>query len=87
MSEDIGGSLSLPKNIPKNYLKLSYPVHNNDKILVGFNRLHVKKNITVMKYKYKIESLPTIYACIKGFDIREFLIMVLKTFLYNLQIG
>ena len=27
MSEDIGGFLPLPKNIPKNYLKLSYPVH------------------------------------------------------------
>ena len=43
MLEDIGGFLPLPKNIPKNYLKLSYPVHDNDKILVGFNRLHVKK--------------------------------------------
>ena len=49
MSEDIGGFLPLPKNIPKNYLKLSYPVHNNDKILVGFNRLHVKKH-----YSYEI---------------------------------
>ena len=43
MSEDIGGFLPLPKNIPKNYLKLSYPVHGNDKVLVVFNRLHVKK--------------------------------------------
>ena len=34
MSEDIGQFLHLPKNIPKNYLKLSYPVHNNDKALV-----------------------------------------------------
>ena len=24
-------------------VKLSYPVHGNDKVLVGFNRLHVKK--------------------------------------------
>ena len=48
MSEDIGGFLPLPKNIPKNYLKLSYPVHGNDKVLEKFNRLHVK-NITVMK--------------------------------------
>ena len=86
MSEDVGGFLPLPKNIPKNYLKLSYPVHNNDKILVGFNRLHVK-NFIVMKYKYKIESLLLICACIKGFDNIGFLIMVLKTFLYNLQIG
>ena len=31
MSEDIGGFLPLPKNIPKNYLKLSYPVHDIDK--------------------------------------------------------
>ena len=43
MSEEIGGFLPLPKNIPKNYLKLSSPVHGNDKVLVGFNRLHVKK--------------------------------------------
>ena len=43
LSEDIGGFLPLPKNIPKNYLKLSYPVHGNDKVLVVFNRLHVKK--------------------------------------------
>ena len=43
MSEDIGGFLPLPKNIPKNYLKLPYPVHNNDKVLVEFNRLYVKK--------------------------------------------
>ena len=48
MSEDNGGLLPLPKNIPKNYLELSYPVHSNDKKLVKFNRLHVKK-ITVMK--------------------------------------
>ena len=38
MSEDIGELLPLPKNIPKNYLKLSYPVQDNDKVLVGFNR-------------------------------------------------
>jgi hypothetical protein len=31
MSEDIGGFLPLPKNIPKNYLKLFYPVHHIDK--------------------------------------------------------
>ena len=43
MSEDIGGFLHLPKNIPKNCLKLSYPVHGNDKVLVKFNKLHVKK--------------------------------------------
>ena len=54
MSENIIGFLPLPKTIPKNYLKLSYPVHNNDKILVGFNRLHVQK-YTVMKYRYKKE--------------------------------
>ena len=48
MSEDIGGFLPLPKNIPKNCLKLSYPVQGNDKILVRFNRL-VVKNITVQK--------------------------------------
>ena len=34
MSEDIGGFLPLPKNSPKNYLQLSYPVHGNDKVLV-----------------------------------------------------
>ena len=50
MSEDIGGSLPLPKNIPKNYLKLSYPLHGNDKVLVGFHRLHVKKY-----YSYEIK--------------------------------
>ena len=43
MSEGIGGFLLLPKNIPKNYLQLSYPVHGNDKVLVGFNILYVKK--------------------------------------------
>ena len=43
MSEDIGGFLPLPKNIPKNYLKLSYPVHGNDIIFEGFIRLHVEK--------------------------------------------
>ena len=63
MSEDVGGFLPLPKNIPKNYLKLFYPVHNNDKILVGFNRMHLK-NITVMKYKYETESLLLNCACI-----------------------
>ena len=50
MSEDIGGFLPLPKNIPKNYLQLSYPVHGNDEVLVGFNRLYVKKY-----YNYKIK--------------------------------
>jgi hypothetical protein len=44
MSEDIGGFLSLPKNILKNYLQLSYPVQYmamiND---IGFNILFVKK--------------------------------------------
>ena len=43
MSEDIGEFLHIPKDIPKNYLKLSYPVHDNDKVLVQFNKLHVKK--------------------------------------------
>ena len=43
MSEDNGGFLPHPKNIPKNYLKLSYPVHSNDIKLVKFNRLHVKE--------------------------------------------
>ena len=51
MSEDNKRFLPLPKNIPKNYLKLSYPVHNNDEVLVGFNRLHVKKY-----YSYEIET-------------------------------
>ena len=37
MSEDNEGFLPLPKNIPKNYLKLSYPVHGNDKVLLEFN--------------------------------------------------
>ena len=50
MSEDNGGLLPLPKNIPKNYLELSYPVHSNDKKLVKFNRMHVKKN-----YSYEIK--------------------------------
>ena len=50
MSEDIGGFLPLPKNIPKYYLKLFYPVHGNDKILVGFDKLHVKKY-----YSYEIK--------------------------------
>ena len=56
MSEDIRGFLLLPKNIPKNYLKLSYPVHGNDKILVGFDKLHVRKYYSYEK-KYRIESL------------------------------
>ena len=41
MSEDDGGFLPLPKNILKNYLKLSYPVRGNDKVWEKFNRLHV----------------------------------------------
>ena len=48
LSEDIGGFLPLPKNIPISYFKLSYPLHGNDKVLVEFNRLHVE-NVTVMK--------------------------------------
>ena len=48
MSEDIGGFLPLPKYIPKNCLKLSYPLHGDDKIFFEFNRLHVKK-FPVMK--------------------------------------
>ena len=28
MSEDIGGFSPLPKNIPKNYLRFVYPVHD-----------------------------------------------------------
>ena len=51
MSEDIGGFLPLPKNIPKNYLKLSYPVHGNDKVLVKINWLYVKKY-----YSYEINK-------------------------------
>ena len=50
MWEDNGGFLPLPKNIPKNCPELSYPVHSNDKELVKFNRLHVKKN-----YSYEIK--------------------------------
>ena len=50
MSEDIVGFLPLPKNIPKIYLKLSYPLHGIDKVLVEFNRLHVKKY-----YSYEIK--------------------------------
>ena len=46
MSENIVGFLPLPKTIPKNYLKLSYPVHGNDIVLVQF---HMLKNITVLK--------------------------------------
>ena len=61
MSEDIGGFLPLPKNIPKNYLKLSYPVHGNDKILLEFNRLHVKKYYS---YEIKIQNRVTAaYLC------------------------
>ena len=50
MLEDNEGFLPLPKNIPKNYLKLSYPVNGNYKVLVWFNRLHVKKY-----YSYEIK--------------------------------
>ena len=50
MSEDNVGLFPLPKNILKNYLELSYPVHSNDKELVKFNRLHGKKN-----YNYEIK--------------------------------
>ena len=32
MSENIVEFLPLPKTIPKNYLELSYPVHENDKV-------------------------------------------------------
>ena len=54
MSEDIGGFLPLPKNIPKNYLQLSYPVHGNDKVLVG---LYVKKD-----YNYELKKYNRIIA-------------------------
>ena len=57
MSEDIGGFLPLPKDIPKNYLKLSYPIHGNDKILVQFDKLHVKKY-----YRYQIKIQNRIFA-------------------------
>ena len=50
MSEDIGGFLPLPKNIPISYPKLSYPLHGNDKVLVESNRLHVEKY-----YSYEIK--------------------------------
>ena len=50
MSEDIRGFLTLPKNIPISYHKLSYPLHGNDKVLVEFNKLHVKKY-----YSYEIK--------------------------------
>ena len=60
MSEDNRGVLPLPKNIPKNYLKLFYPVHGNDKILVKFNKLPVKY-ITDMKwywiFDYSVKNL------------------------------
>ena len=35
MSENILGFLPLPKTIPKNYLKLSFPVHGNDIVFIG----------------------------------------------------
>ena len=50
LSEDIGGFLPLPKNIPISYPKLSYPLHGNDKVLVESNRLHVEKY-----YSYEIK--------------------------------
>ena len=50
MSEDIGGILPLPKNIPKNYLQLSYPVHGNDKVLQKLSTSQVKKY-----YSYEID--------------------------------
>ena len=50
MSENIVGFLPLPKTIPKNYLKLSYPVHGNDIVLVQFHKLHIKKY-----YSYEIK--------------------------------
>ena len=53
MSKDIGGFLRLPKNIPKNYLKVSHPVHGIDKVLVQFNRLHAKKYYS---YEIKIKN-------------------------------
>ena len=48
MSEDIGAFLPLSKNIPKNYLKLSYPVHGNDNYWKNLIDCMLK-NITVMK--------------------------------------
>ena len=50
MSEDNGGFLPHPKNIPKFCLKLSYPVHGTDKVLAKFNKLHVKRY-----YSYEIK--------------------------------
>ena len=49
------------QNIPKNYLKLSYPVHGNGKVLVGFDRLYVKKYYSY-EIKYRIELLLLICA-------------------------
>ena len=54
MSEDNGEFLPLPKNISKNYLKLSYPEHGNDKVLVKFDRLHVKTSLKIFKH-YKLK--------------------------------
>ena len=34
MSEDNGGFLPLPKNIPKNYLKLLHPLNSIDKMSI-----------------------------------------------------
>ena len=36
MSEDIGEFLHLPKNVPRNYFKLSYQVHDIDKTSILF---------------------------------------------------
>ena len=43
MSEGTGGYLLLQNNIPNHYSKLLHPVHDNDKILIAFNILKVKK--------------------------------------------
>ena len=76
LSEDIGGFLPLPKNIPKNCLQLSYPVHGNDKILILNNILQVKKYYIFKKLK---NANDTAYVeCVKFFTHIGSCIMLLE---------
>ena len=61
MSEDIGWFLPLPQNILKNYLKLSYPIHDNDKVLV--HRIYLIACWKLLQlWNKKIESL--LFICV-----------------------
>ena len=82
-----GGIIYLSQKIFQKTI-LNYPIQYMAMINYWQDLIYcMLKNIKVMYKKYRIESLLLICACIKSFGTIVFLIMVLKTFLQNLQIG